>query len=61
MKNIIIFHLKIIIFTAVKYHSILHGHVCVMNSILMVICVAEGGNLFSSAVQNKLNMEKRDI
>ena len=23
-------HLKIIIFTAVKYHNILHGHVCVM-------------------------------
>ena len=30
MKSITIFHLKIIIFTAVKYHSILHGHVCVM-------------------------------
>ena len=24
------FHLKIIIFSAVKYRSILHGHVCVM-------------------------------
>ena len=33
MKNITIFHLRIIIFiifTAVKYHSILHGHVGVM-------------------------------
>ena len=30
MKNITIFHLKIIIFTAVKYHSILHGHIGVM-------------------------------
>ena len=29
-KNIRNFHLKIIIFTAVKYFSILHGHVCVM-------------------------------
>ena len=29
-KNIIIFHLKINIFTAVKYCLILHGHVCVM-------------------------------
>ena len=32
MKNIAIFHLKIIFFTAVKYHSILHGQVCVMGS-----------------------------
>ena len=31
MKNITIFHLKIIIITAMKYHSILHGHVCVMS------------------------------
>ena len=30
MKNNTIFHLKIIIFTAMKYHSILHGRVCVM-------------------------------
>ena len=30
MKNVTIFNLKIIIFTAVKYHSILHGHVNVM-------------------------------
>ena len=29
-KNIKNFHLKIIIFTAVKYCCILHGHVCVM-------------------------------
>ena len=29
-KNIIIFHLKINIFTAVKYCCILHGHVFVM-------------------------------
>ena len=29
-KNIKKFHLKIIIFTAVKYCCILHGHVCVM-------------------------------
>ena len=33
MKNIKKIHLKIIIFTALKYHShsILHGHVCVMH------------------------------
>ena len=30
-KNIRIFHLKIIVFTAVKYCCILHGHVGVMN------------------------------
>ena len=29
-KNITIFHLKIIIFTAVKNHCILHGHVFLM-------------------------------
>ena len=29
-KNVSFFHLKITIFTAVKYCSILHGHVCVM-------------------------------
>ena len=29
-KNIIIFHLKIIFFTAMKNHCILHGHVIVM-------------------------------
>ena len=29
-KNITVFHLKIIIFIAVKYCSILPGHVCVM-------------------------------
>ena len=29
-KNITFFHLKITIFTAVKYCCILHGHVCVM-------------------------------
>ena len=38
-KNIIIFHLKINIFPAVKYCCILHGRVCVMaveNVILML-------------------------
>ena len=34
-NNIKIFHLKIIIFTAVKYCSILHGHVCVMVILLL--------------------------
>ena len=29
-KNVTFFHLKITIFTAVKYCSILHGHVCVI-------------------------------
>ena len=31
-KNITFCHLIIAIFTAMKYHSILHGHVCVMES-----------------------------
>ena len=31
MKYITIFHLKIIIFTSVKYYRILHGHVFVMH------------------------------
>ena len=34
-KNITIFHLQIIIFTVVKYCSILHGRVCVMSFMLM--------------------------
>ena len=34
-KNITIFHLKIIILTAVKYSTISHGHVCVMLYIRM--------------------------
>ena len=29
-KNVTIFHLEISVFTAVKYCSILHMHVCVM-------------------------------
>ena len=32
-KNITFFHLKIIIFTAVKYCSILHGRICVICNI----------------------------
>ena len=32
-KNITFFHLKINSFTAVKYCSILHGHICVMSRI----------------------------
>ena len=32
-KNIKKFHLKIIIFTYMKYCSILHGHVCVMEAL----------------------------
>ena len=31
-KNITIFHLKIDIFTAIKYCCILYGHVCVMHT-----------------------------
>ena len=38
-KNIKKFHLKIIIFTAVKYCSILHGHVCVMFSTVYLMYV----------------------
>ena len=36
-KKFTIFHLKIIIFTAVKYCSILHGRVCVMLHIHLLI------------------------
>ena len=37
-KNIKKFHLKIIIFTALKYCNILHGHVCVMSfSVLQLV------------------------
>ena len=32
-KNITFFHLKIIIFTALKNHSVWHGHVFVMEII----------------------------
>ena len=32
MKNITFFHPKISIFTALKYCSILHEHICVMNT-----------------------------
>ena len=35
-KNIKKFHLKNIIFTAVKYCSILHGHVCVMSKVVSI-------------------------
>ena len=35
-KNITCFYLKIIIFIAVKYCSILHGHFCVMSLLTLV-------------------------
>ena len=44
MKKLKIFHLKIIIFTAVKYCCILHGRVCVMISALAGLkCHMVGG------------------
>ena len=42
MKNIKSFHLKLILFTAVKYHSILHGHVCVMKRGYLVLLMEDG-------------------
>ena len=41
MKNITIFHLKIIIFTAVKNRSILHGRVFVMELKVAALLFAE--------------------
>ena len=38
-KNITLFYLKITIFTAVKYRSILHGRVIVM--VFVCVCVCE--------------------
>ena len=38
-KNIISFHLKIIIFIVVKYRSILHGHVIVMHQHFCFHCL----------------------
>ena len=37
-KNLIIFHLKSNIFTAVKYCCILHGRVCIMNDHRKYVC-----------------------
>ena len=48
-KNINNFHQKIIIFTAVKYHSILHRRVCVMRCVLCNIKlnnIRESSNVF---------------
>ena len=44
-KNIIIFHQKINIFTAVKYCCILHGRVCVMSTLLLVLGVSFSSTL----------------
>ena len=41
MKNITIFHLKIIIFTVVKYCNILHGHVFVMSTLFALALMSE--------------------
>ena len=41
-KNITFFQLKITIFTAVKYCSILHGHVCVMFSTFTIFNLYKG-------------------
>ena len=47
-KNIIIFHLKINIFIAVKYCCILHGRVCVMVPLLSTFYFQQVGSSFSS-------------
>ena len=43
-KNIIIFHPKINIFTAVKYCCILHGRVCVMSD-LVETCIFKDSSI----------------
>ena len=48
-KNITTFHLKIVIFIAVKYCSILHGHVCVMQNLQQCILLDTVGNPTSHA------------
>ena len=42
MKNITIFHLKIFIFTSVKYYRILQGRVFVMRVVRVLDFGAEG-------------------
>ena len=51
-KNIIIFHLKIIIFSAMKYRCILHGHVCVM--IYHLVSLMKGHRKFWLVLQDVL-------
>ena len=58
-RNSIIFHLKIIVFTAVKYCCILHGRVCVMTYAQGRLRIACASALFcqggQSVRQNKKN------
>ena len=46
--NIIIFHLKINIFIAVKYCCIFHGRVCIMETLLSTFYFQQVGSAFSS-------------
>ena len=53
-KNIIVFHLKINIFTAVKYCYILHGRVCVMGmAIFPIFLILEEQISVESLVENQ--------
>ena len=38
MKKVKFFHQNIIVFTAMKYCRILHGHVCVMYALYLFFC-----------------------
>ena len=51
-KNITIFHLKIIIFIAVKYCSILHGHVCVL-TVCYSLCQTNKNTVFLFSILAK--------
>ena len=44
IQNLIIFHLKIIIFTAVKTHCVLHGRVFVMMKVSEIMTHNVKGN-----------------
>ena len=59
-KNITIFHLKIIIFTAVKYRSILHGHVGVMYRFSCYV-VQSQWQRFICSLANELNFGSDDL
>ena len=57
MKNIEQFHLKMNIFTAVKYCCILHGRVCVMHIIILLFAYTE--SRFSHDVKNYIQIWNR--
>ena len=63
MKIFKTFHLKIIIFTAVKYCCILHGRVCVMgyaiDEVFMTVSSWSSGPHFFSYIAETANSDVR--